>query len=118
MAGCSPDNAWSKAARRIRGDSYRFNEGGDREKPGAEEGDDVILVYYGPAKRSCRNLPAPLAFDWSDFHLHRFVIRGKEYGVSRMGCTTFTTDELRRLPGLQPSFEVVRPALFLVEFSN
>jgi len=46
------------------------------------------------------------------------VIRGKEYGVSRMGCTTFTTDELRRLPGLQPSFEVVRPALFLVEFSN
>src|SRR5271167_4279120 len=33
-----------------------------------------------------------IAFDWSDFHLHRFVIRGKEYGVSRMGCTTFTTD--------------------------
>src|SRR6266404_1617555 len=31
-----------------------------------------------------------IAFDWSDFHLHRFVIRGKEYGVSRMGCTTFT----------------------------
>ncbi len=27
-----------------------------------------------------------IAFDWSDFHLHRFVIRGKEYGVSRMGC--------------------------------
>ena|SRR4030088_237262 len=24
-----------------------------------------------------------IAFDWSDFHLHRFVIRGKEYGVSR-----------------------------------
>jgi Plasmid pRiA4b ORF-3-like protein len=33
-----------------------------------------------------------IAFDWSDFHLHRFVIRGKEYGISRMGCTTFTTD--------------------------
>src|SRR5258708_13194693 len=33
-----------------------------------------------------------IAFDWSDFHLHRFVIRGEEYGVSRMGCTTFTTD--------------------------
>jgi len=29
-----------------------------------------------------------IAFDWSDFHLHRFVIRGKGYGVSRMGCTT------------------------------
>ena len=33
-----------------------------------------------------------IAFDWSDFHLHRFVIRGKEYGVRRRGCTTFTTD--------------------------
>ena len=33
-----------------------------------------------------------IAFDWSDFHLHRFVIRGKEYGVRRMSCTTFTTD--------------------------
>ena len=30
-----------------------------------------------------------IAFDWSDFHLHRFVIRGKEYGLSRIGCTTF-----------------------------
>ena len=36
-----------------------FLVAGDREKSGAEEGDDVILVYYGPAKRSCRNLPAP-----------------------------------------------------------
>jgi len=26
-----------------------------------------------------------IAFDWSDFHLHRFVIRGKEYGLSRRG---------------------------------
>jgi len=26
-----------------------------------------------------------IAFDWSDFHLHRFVIRGKAYGVSRLG---------------------------------
>jgi hypothetical protein len=24
-----------------------------------------------------------IAFDWSDFHLHRFVIRGKEYGISQ-----------------------------------
>jgi hypothetical protein len=79
------------------------------------------LVYYGPAKRSRRDLPAPhpaqidppiwrrlhvrsdssiaalhdllqIVFDWSDFYLRRFVLRGKEYGVSRMGCTTFTTD--------------------------
>src|ERR1700693_2228801 len=27
-----------------------------------------------------------IAFDWSDFHLHRFVIRGKEYGLSRMAA--------------------------------
>ena len=38
-----------------------------------------------------------IAFDWSDFHLHRFVIRGKEYGLSRMGCTTFRTDWRARL---------------------
>jgi len=38
-----------------------------------------------------------IAFDWSDFHLHRFLIRGKEYGVSRMGCTTFTTDARKGL---------------------
>jgi hypothetical protein len=33
-----------------------------------------------------------IAFDWRDFHLHRFVIRGEEYGLSRMGRTTFRTD--------------------------
>jgi hypothetical protein len=33
-----------------------------------------------------------IAFDGSDFHLHRFVIRGKEYGLSRLGGTTFSTD--------------------------
>ena len=38
-----------------------------------------------------------IAFDWSDFHLHRFVIRGKEYGLSRMGCTTFRTDAKKAL---------------------
>src|SRR5260370_19527859 len=32
-----------------------------------------------------------IAFDWSDFNLHRFVIRGNEYIVSRMSRTTFTT---------------------------
>ena len=38
-----------------------------------------------------------IAFDWSDFHLHRFVIRGKEYGLSRIGCTTFRTDAKKAL---------------------
>ncbi len=50
-----PPSSRNRLRRWIRGsDKY-----GDREKPGAEEGDDVILAYYGPAKRSCRNLPAP-----------------------------------------------------------
>ena len=33
-----------------------------------------------------------IAFHWSDFHLHRFLIRGQEYGISRAYCTGFTTD--------------------------
>ena len=33
-----------------------------------------------------------IAFDWSDFHLHRFLIRGKAYGMSRLGGRGFTTD--------------------------
>src|SRR5260370_4368307 len=38
-----------------------------------------------------------IAFDWSDFHLHRFVIRGKEYGLTRIGCTTLRTDARKAL---------------------
>jgi hypothetical protein len=33
-----------------------------------------------------------IAFDWSDFHLHRFLIRGKAYGASRLRGCMFTTD--------------------------
>jgi hypothetical protein len=33
-----------------------------------------------------------IAFHWTDSHLHRFVIHGKEYGIGRSGCTTFRTD--------------------------
>ena len=33
-----------------------------------------------------------IAFDWSDFHLHRFLIRGKAYGMSRLGGCMFATD--------------------------
>src|SRR4029077_2072955 len=33
-----------------------------------------------------------ITFDWSDFHLHRFLIRGKAYGMSRLGGLGFTTD--------------------------
>jgi hypothetical protein len=33
-----------------------------------------------------------LAFGWSDFHLHRFVIHGKSYGIAYLGGMTFADD--------------------------
>ncbi len=33
-----------------------------------------------------------IVFHWSDFHLHRFLIRSQEYGISRAGCAGFSTD--------------------------
>lgn len=33
-----------------------------------------------------------MAFNWTDAHLHRFVIRGKEYGIDRSKYTAFRTD--------------------------
>jgi hypothetical protein len=30
-----------------------------------------------------------IAMGWTDFHLHQFIIRGKHYGISRLGCTGF-----------------------------
>ncbi len=33
-----------------------------------------------------------IAFNWSDYHLHRFLIRGKEYSISRPYCSSFSTD--------------------------
>ena len=58
-----------------------------------------------------------IAFDWSDFHLHRFVIRGKEYGVSRMGCTTFTTDA-RKVLLSQFRFRVNERFLYEYDFGD
>jgi hypothetical protein len=58
-----------------------------------------------------------IAFDWSDFHLHRFVIRGKEYGVSRMGCTTFTTDARKGLLS-QFGFRINERFLYEYDFGN
>ena len=63
----------------------------------------ILLLHINPPIWRCLHVRSDssiatlhdllkIAFDWSDFHLHRLVIRGKEYGVSRMGCTTFTTD--------------------------
>src|SRR5258707_4616467 len=58
-----------------------------------------------------------IALDWSDFHLHRFVIRGKEYGVSRMGCTTFTTDARKGLLS-QFGFRVNERFLYEYDFGD
>jgi hypothetical protein len=35
-----------------------------------------------------------VAFGWEDVHLHRFEIRGREYGLSREGGAFFETDAL------------------------
>src|SRR5258708_33038010 len=58
-----------------------------------------------------------IAFDWSDFHLHRFVIRGEEYGVSRMGCTTFTTDA-RKVLLSQFGFRINERFLYEYDFGD
>jgi len=44
-----------------------------------------------PASPCCTSF-SQIAFDWSDFYLHRFLIRGKAYGMSRLGGFGFTTD--------------------------
>jgi hypothetical protein len=36
-----------------------------------------------------------VAFDWEHMHLHRFEIRGREYGLSREGGMFFETDARR-----------------------
>ena len=58
-----------------------------------------------------------IAFDWSDFHLHRFVIRGKEYGLSRMGCTTFAADA-RKVLLSQFHFRVNERFLYEYDFGD
>ena len=38
-----------------------------------------------------------IAMGWSDSHLHRFHIHGKDYGVAHEGCLTFSDDPKRVL---------------------
>ena len=33
-----------------------------------------------------------ITMGWEDFHLHQFIIHGKRYGVSRLGCINFSDD--------------------------
>jgi hypothetical protein len=37
----------------------------------------------------------PIAVGWSDAHLHRFIIHGKDYGVAHVGGRTFADDPTR-----------------------
>ena len=46
-----------------------------------------------------------IAFGWTDSHLHRFVVHGKDYGIARLGGVLFADDPTRvRLAdlGLRP----------------
>src|SRR5258708_2034380 len=58
-----------------------------------------------------------IAFDWSDFHLHRFVIRGKEYGLSRIGSSAFRTDSKKALLS-QFHFRVNERFLYEYDFGD
>jgi hypothetical protein len=58
-----------------------------------------------------------IAFDWSDFHLHRFIIRGKEHGLNRVGCTTFRTDA-RKMPLSQFHFRANERFLYEYDFGD
>ena len=40
-----------------------------------------------------------VAFGWQDMHLHRFEIRGREYGVNQEGGVVFDTDAHKALIG-------------------
>ena len=37
----------------------------------------------------------PVAFGWTDSHLHRFRIHGRDYGISRLGGPAFSRDARR-----------------------
>src|SRR5260370_11005352 len=58
-----------------------------------------------------------IAFDWSDFHLHRFVIRGKEYGLRRIGSSAFRTDSKKALLS-QFHFRVNERFLYEYDFGD
>ena len=84
------------------------------EKPGAERQRQVIFGQRNAPNEGCQHhilllhINPPVwgrlqvhsdssiatlqEFDWSDFHLYRFLIRGKAYGASRLRGCMFTTD--------------------------
>ena len=47
-----------------------------------------------PSERTLADLhyAIQIAFAWTDYHLHRFRIRGKEYGIPRLGGPWYSRD--------------------------
>lgn len=58
-----------------------------------------------------------IAFHWSDFHLHRFLIRGIEYGISRTGCVGFTTNP-QKVTLADFNFRIKERFLYEYDFSD
>ena len=49
-----------------------------------------------------------LAFDWSGEHLHRFRIRGRDYGTAQLGGLIFDEDA-RKVPLARGDRKVIKP---------
>jgi hypothetical protein len=55
-------------------------------------------MIWASTHRSLRHTLADLhyfiqiAFGWTDYHVHRFRIRGKEYGIPRLGGPSYSRD--------------------------
>src|SRR5437867_7786443 len=58
-----------------------------------------------------------LAMGWSDEHLHRFVIHGKDYGLSRIGGIRFA-DDPRRIQLIDFGLRVRERFLYEYDFTD
>jgi hypothetical protein len=50
------------------------------------------LLVRGDSTIADLHLTLQTAFGWSDDHLHRFLIHGKQYGLAYLGGITFSDD--------------------------
>jgi Plasmid pRiA4b ORF-3-like protein len=50
------------------------------------------LLVHGDTTLADLHYILQIAFGWSDFHLHRFILYGKEYGIPRIGGYWFHDD--------------------------
>jgi hypothetical protein len=76
------------------------------------------MIWRRPLVRGDSTLAAlhdtiQIAFGWTDFHLHRFRIHGRNYGIARIGGPAFSCDARHvRLD----SFQFRRNERFLYEY--